>query len=94
MDEQVTSTDRGGKLIRLTDNNLLLAVLIGLITVLILTGIYNLMWIAADIFDSKPFFIENVISRAIVLIRTVGLCVGPIVFILAFALLQRFRLQR
>ena len=84
----------------ITGKSALQALGIAIIGVLLLTVIYTLM---AAVFDmTEAYFETNTLGsielastfrRAVDLVKTLGICAGPVIFLLAFALLQRFRIR-
>ena len=80
-------------LIELTGRNALTALGITLFVTLLLTLAYSLLAVFADIVEKHAFDIQIFIAQGWMFFRTIGICAGPILLILAFALLQRFRLK-
>lgn len=76
-----------------TGRNALHALGIALLAVTLLTIVYSSMSIYFDVLDPAGFSFEVFSKRVLVLFQSVGICAGPIVFILAFALLQRLRVK-
>ena len=77
----------------LTGLNALIAPGIAILVTFLLTLAYSLLAVFADIVEEHAFDIQIFIARGWVLFRTIGVCAGPMLLILAFALLQRFRLK-
>jgi len=77
--------------------NFLIALLIAFTITFILTFIYSCMASLVN-FNTKDdvnvFAVINYLSQSFVsLFKAVGMCAAPIIFLLSFALLQRFRIK-
>ncbi|MDM7921544.1 MAG: hypothetical protein QUS14_04515 [Pyrinomonadaceae bacterium] len=84
----------------ITGKSALQALGIAIIGVLLLTVIYTLMGAVFDMtaayFETNTpgsFELESAFLRAIDFVKTLGICAGPVIFLLTFALLQRFRIR-
>lgn len=82
--------------INLTGKNFLIALSIALAATVILAFIYMLMGSivagSAGTFNSVSVF-EYISKSFYLFFKTIGICIAPIVFLIAFALLQRFRIK-
>lgn len=83
--------------INISGKNALIALLIAFIVTLILAGIYALMALFIYVNSDNTINVANVINYFgkifWQMIKQVGFCALPIIFILSFALLQRFRIK-
>ena len=80
----------------ITGKNFLIALSVAVIVTTVLTAIYTLM--ASIIASSVGTFnsisvIEWAVAKFFSLFKMVGVCAVPIVFLITFALLQRFRIK-
>ncbi len=82
---------------KITGRNFLFALLIALIITFISTAVYTLMSLFLNLSGKDTIEISTVISLLgktfLGLFQIVGMCFAPIAFLLAFALLQRFRIK-
>lgn len=78
---------------KLTGRNALQALGIALVAVALLSLAYSLMSIFFDLSDPAGFDFSVFLNRVRGLFMSVGTCAGPVVFILAFALLQRLKIK-
>ena len=80
-----------------TGRNFFIALLISSIITLVIVFIYLFMAVLVNLNGKNDIDVTEVASilRRIFLpiFQTVGMCVAPIIFLLAFALLQRFRIK-
>ena len=83
--------------IKITGKNFLIALLIAFIITIILTFVYSCMAFVLNFDTKEEISISGIITYFIQpfvnLFKTVGICFAPIVFLLSFALLQRFRIK-
>ena len=77
----------------ITGKSALYALGIALIGVVLLTMVYSLMAAIVGTSSSGEFDIGLLLGRAYGFIQVLGLCAGPVIFLLSFALLQRFRIR-
>ena len=77
----------------MTGGSALYALCIAAIGVVLLTVIYSLMAAVVDTSSSGKFEFGLFLGRAYGFIQVLGICAGPVIFILSFALLQRFRIR-
>ncbi len=77
----------------MTGQNLLIALVIACILVIVISSIYACLAVGAFAIDGAEFSIPKVFAYVRQLTGTIGICLGPILLILAFALLQRFRIK-
>ena len=78
---------------QLTGRSAMRALGIALVGVVVLTAIYSLMAAFLDATSAGKFDLGLLLKRATGLFQAIGMCAGPILFILSFALLQRFRIR-
>jgi len=80
-----------------TGKNFVFAVLAAFAAAFVMTIIYSLMAIFVDATANGNFDLAAelgiVTQRFFYIFKTVGFCVVPVVFLIAFALLQRFRIK-
>lgn len=80
-----------------TGKNLLVALLIALVITFGIVLIYLFMAVLVNLSGKNNIeFAEITVTLRrmfLPLFQTVGMCVAPIIFLLAFALLQRFRIK-
>ena len=77
----------------ITARNALIGLLIAVLVAVLLGSVYGVMSIVMDLTTNANIDIWIVLIRAIYVLKSVGMCIVPIVFIFAFALLQRFRIK-
>ncbi len=81
----------------ITGKNFLIALLIAFIITVALTFIYSCMASFLNFNTKEDVNVSAVItylSQAFVsLFKSVGMCAAPIIFLISFALLQRFRIK-
>lgn len=77
----------------ITGRSAIYALGIAIAVVILLMILYSLMSILIEFFEATTFDFTLFFNRAFFVLKLVGLFVTPIVFILAFALLQRFRIK-
>ena len=85
--------------LKITGRNFIFALLIALIISFLITAIYTLMASMAASSDGTFNSIsisgfEWAIRKFFLIFKMIGICVVPVFFILAFALLQRFRIKQ
>jgi hypothetical protein len=79
--------------IRMTGRNALIAVGIALAITVIVTAVYVLMGTVLYRVNGDDVSLSWVLNDAVNLFKLIGFCGAPVLFILAFALLQRFRIR-
>ncbi len=89
----MTSENEPPSRIQITGKNALVAVGIAFLLVLLLSFVHSMMWMALNITDTAVISVRLFFDVVAAFFKVVGVCVGPIVFFLAFALLQRVRLR-
>ena len=78
---------------QVTGRNALVAVLIAFVLVTLLTCLYAFMGVTLSKLNGDETSLPWILEQTIGMFKMVGLCAGPIVFLLSFALLQRFRIN-
>jgi hypothetical protein len=79
--------------IQMTGRNALIAVGIALGITVILTAVYALIGAVLYRVNGDEVSLSWVLNDALSIFKLIGFCGAPILFILAFALLQRFRIR-
>ena len=88
----MTEIDSDKSLTRITGKSALYSLGIALIGVFILSLLYGLISTGVNTFESGQFDVWKFLGSIVGFFQVLGLCVGPVIFLLSFALLQRLRL--
>lgn len=78
---------------KITGKNFLIALLIAFIITVILTVVYLCAAFLLNLNTTQEFNVSVIVTYLTQGFVTVGVCFAPIVFLLSFALLQRFRIK-
>lgn len=76
----------------ITGRNALHALGIALVGVILLTLLYGIVIAGIRFFDTGQVDPSRLLYDAFGLFQFIGICAGPVIFLLGFALLQRIRL--
>lgn len=81
---------------KMTGKNFLLASLVALIAIVLITLMYSLIGFLGNASINGDFTtaFSSINRMFFPLLRSVGICVAPIAFLITFALLQRFRIKK
>lgn len=80
-------------MMKITIQNIFVALGLATVCIVVLIVLVGFVGIGSDLVDQKDPAVDVIFWRAINVVRGLGICVIPFVFIIAFALLQRFRIK-
>lgn len=91
--EQNANVDSEPTLMNQTGRNAAYALGLALGAALALSLVYTLMSLLLDTLNKQPIDFSVVIGRVVELFKVTTVCAGPIIFLISFALFQRFKIK-
>jgi hypothetical protein len=92
IDPEVVKDERPS-MMSITGRNAAYALGLALGAAFALSLVYTLMSLILDTLNRQAFHFSVVVGRIFELFKVTAACAGPIVFLISFALLQRFKIK-